>query len=115
MFSVYANPLTSFVTAISAGILIELWDAQKLGTYPLLLLFIALVLNLYKRKFNPGHLIFLLPFSLLCVVIYLFIHNNMSFKNIVITEQLLSSGAGIIALWSLVYLWRRFILKDRLV
>ena len=112
MFATMVDGVTALAGAFLAGIIVDLWNADRIGISSVIFVTVAFILNLYKRKFNPEHLIFLIPFTLAAVTAILFIRSNLSLERGMLKDRLLEAGTGIIILWVGMRLWQKCFTPD---
>jgi len=113
LFSTLVDGFTVLIAAFLAGLIVDLWNGDRLGITSLVFLIVAFLLNLYKRKFNPEHLVFLLPFTILMVGIYSWIDHERQLVQSAILQDVVSGSVGIVVLWLFVRLWKeRFVKKE---
>jgi len=70
IFSGFANPASGLVGALLVGVWYDVWYGRDIGSMAFILLLMALLVNMYKRKFNAKNSVFLVVFSVISVTIY---------------------------------------------
>lgn len=106
IFSTLVSGTTSLVGAFLAGLLVDLWNGDRLGITSLIFVMVSFLLNLYKRKFNPEHLVFLLPFTMLIVALHSWIDHERQIVRSALLYDVMWGSVGIVVLWLFVRLWR---------
>ncbi|MCR4263371.1 MAG: rod shape-determining protein MreD [Candidatus Roizmanbacteria bacterium] len=113
IFSMVADGSTVLIAAFLAGLIVDLWNGDRLGMTSLMYIVVCFLLNLYKRKFNPEHLVFLLPFTLFIAAVYSWIHHKQQLNQQAMLKDVAGASIGIVVLWLFVRIWKeRFAAKE---
>lgn len=74
-FLVLADFRLGFIAAFLYGVFVDLTLVQNLGISSLKFILIALIINLYKRKFNAENMLFVLPVTFF-ILLYFKMENS---------------------------------------
>ncbi|MBI4136911.1 rod shape-determining protein MreD [Candidatus Roizmanbacteria bacterium] len=106
IFSTFVDGMTALTAAFLAGLVVDLWNGDQLGITSLVFILVALLLNVYKRKYDPEHLVFLLPFTVLVVTAYSWFDQGRQFVRSALLADIVFGSVGIVLVWLVIRLWK---------